>query len=194
MQLAVRLQPYLWRPLTDSAADTDFVLTLRNSAAAQQAFFTPRISREEHVRFVAAPERHEEINWIIEKSCGERVGMSGIYRVDPRNQRAETGRVIVLIPELYPLNLFVSAYVVFDHLGLNKLIGDALSSNTVVNGALERLGAVREAVLREHMLKDGVLQDVFLYGMLARDWQKHKPCLIAEVGEPQILRHFQDEL
>jgi len=193
MQVAVTIQQYLWRPLTDSEADTEFVLAIRNSVPAQRAFFTPRISREEHLRFLNVSEREQEINWIIEKPGGERVGMSGIYRVDRKNRKAETGRVVGLLPELYPLNLFVSCYVGFEHLGLNKLVGDALTSNVVINGALERLGAVREGILREHILRDGVPQDVFLYGMLARDWQKHKPGLVEQLGEPQILRHFQNE-
>jgi RimJ/RimL family protein N-acetyltransferase len=189
MQVAVRMLEYLWRPLTDSEEDTAFVLALRNKTESQEAFFTSRITREEHLRFLRAPEREEEINWIIEKG-GQRLGASGIYRIDRKNRRAEAGRVVVTLPELYILNIVVSSFVVFDHLGLNKLVGDALASNSAVNQALERLGAVREGILREHIIKDGVPRDVYLYGTLAPGWQRVKPVMIAQVGEPKIVQHL----
>src|SRR6516162_1565702 len=112
MKVAVRLMGFVWRPLTDSEEDTEYVLRMRNAPIAQEAVFTPHITREEHLRFVRAPERDEEINWIIEKG-GERVGASGIYRVDRKNRRAEAGRVVVAESALYLFNLYVSCYVVF---------------------------------------------------------------------------------
>jgi RimJ/RimL family protein N-acetyltransferase len=192
MQVTVQVRDYLWRPLTDSEDDTEFVLLLRNKSEAQEAFFTSRLSREEHLRFVHAPQRREEINWIIEKA-GQRVGASGIYHIDWKNRRAEAGRVVVTIPELYILNLWVSSWVVFEHLALNKLLGDALASNNVVNQSLERLGAVREGVLREHIIKDGMPRDVYLYGTLASAWQKVKPVMVNQMGQPQITKHLGDD-
>jgi RimJ/RimL family protein N-acetyltransferase len=70
------------------------------------------------------------------------------------------------------------------------LVGDALASNSAVNQALERLGAVREGILREHIIKDGVPRDVYLYGTLARGWQRVKPVMIAQIGEPKIVQHL----
>lgn len=193
MKVAVTLYRYLWRPLSESDEDTDFVLEMRNATAAQQVFFTPRISREEHLRFLKAPEREQEINWIIETHEGERVGASGIYHIDQANRRAESGRVVMKHPELYVLNLFVSSYVVFEHLGLNKLVGDALASNAAVTSALARAGGTREGLLREHVFRNGAPQDVHLYGLLAKTWRETKASAIEQLGEPRMVQHFQEE-
>lgn len=190
MQVAVAMAGFLWRPLTDAEEDTAFVLRLRNAGPALEALFTSGVSREEHLRFVRAPEREEEINWIIEKG-GEPLGASGIYRLDRKNRRAEVGRVVALLPQLYPLNLIVSCFVAFDHLGLNKLAGDTLAGNLVVARALERIGVVREGVLREHVFKDNEFRDVLLFGILARNWRDMKPALFANLGEPQIITHVE---
>jgi RimJ/RimL family protein N-acetyltransferase len=193
MKVAVRLLGYLWRPLTDAEEDTAFVLRMRNAPNAQGAFFTAHLTREEHLRFVRAPEREEEINWVIEKN-GERVGASGIYRLDRKNRRAEAGRVVVAEAPLYAFNLYVSSYVVFEHLGLNKLVGDALASNSVVNWALQSIGGAKEGLLREHVFSDGTFKDVYLYGTLASDWKRMKPVLIAQFGEPRIIRHYDEDV
>jgi RimJ/RimL family protein N-acetyltransferase len=191
MKVAVRLMGYLWRPLTDSEEDTEFVLKMRNSPSAQEGFFTPHVSREEHMHFLRAPEREEEINWIIEKDS-ERVGASGIYRVDRKNRRAESGRIVAKEAPVFAFNVFVSSYVVFEYLGLNKMVGDALASNSVVNWALQSIGGAKEGLLREHVFKDGVFKDVYLYGTLASDWKRMKSSLIAQFGEPRIIRHYED--
>jgi RimJ/RimL family protein N-acetyltransferase len=190
MQVAVKMSGFLWRPLTDSEEDAAFVLRVRNAAPAQEALFSTGVTREEHLRFVRAPERAEEINWIIDKN-GEPQGASGIYRFDHRNRRAEVGRLVTLLPQLYPLNMLVTCHVAFDHLGLNKLAGDTLASNVVVARALERIGAVREGVLHEHVFKDGEFRDVLLFGIVARSWQEMKPALFAQFGQPQIITHLE---
>jgi RimJ/RimL family protein N-acetyltransferase len=191
MELTVKLGNFLWRPLTASDADTDLVLRLRNAPEAQAVFFTPRITREEHLDFLSQPKREHEYNWIIERE-GLAVGVSGMYRFTPAHRRIDTGRVAVTLPELYHLNLVVSAFVAFDHLGLNKLFGDTLSNNTVVIRALERIGAVREAVLREHVLRDGVAYDMYLFGCLARDFRRLKAENCLQFGEPRIVEHAND--
>lgn len=194
MHVTVGLNDYLWRPLTDSDEDTDFVLSLRNSPAAQAALYTGRATVEEHRRFLEdSRQRDDEINWIIEWR-GTRVGTSGLFHIDRRNRRAEGGRVLVATPDLYDRNLLVMSYVVFEHLGLDKLVGDALTTSVHIIRALERLGAVREAVLREHVIKDGLPRDVGVYGLLRRDWQRIRPGIAGLLGEPHLVRHAVEEM
>jgi UDP-4-amino-4,6-dideoxy-N-acetyl-beta-L-altrosamine N-acetyltransferase len=188
MDIAVRLGDYLWRPLTDSEADTRFVLEMRNSEAAQAAFFTPRISREDHLRFLKLSAERDEINWIAELS-GTPVGAGGMYRFDKKNRRAEAGRLIAKNPEVHLRTAFICLYVAFEHLGLNKLAADAIAGNLVSNRAGYRMGFVQEGLLREHVWKDGVAYDVVLFGALASEWQKTKAELYAQLGEPQLVKH-----
>lgn len=186
MHLTVALGQHVWRPLTPSDADTDFVLAMRNDPRAQSAFFKGGTTREEHLRFLRLAEERDEVNWIIE-SEGRRVGAAGIWQIDRAHRRAMAGRVMVTRSELYILNLVVSSYVVLDHLGLNKLVGDTLSTNAIVSKALERLGGVTEGTLREHVVKDGAVLDVCLFGLLAREWRQMRPSVFAQFGTPVIV-------
>lgn len=191
MQIAVKLSGYLWRPLTSSEEDTAFVLQVRNSPHARAAFFTTVITREDHLRFLKSAEAHGDINWIIEKD-EERVGTAGIYHLDHKNRRAEGGRIAVTVPEAHFLNSFVTCYVVFEVLKLNKLYGEALATNTVSNKSMERLGLVQEGVLREHVFVEGVARDVCVYGLLASEWKKLGQGLMARFGKPEVAQFSED--
>jgi len=193
MRLTVKLSGYLWRPLTSSEEDTAFVLQVRNSPQARAAFFTTAIIREDHLRFFKLAEDRGDINWIIEHDS-QRVGTAGIYHMDPKNRRAEGGRIAVTIPEAHFLNSFVTCYVVFEVLKFNKLYGEALASNTVSNKSMERLGLVREAVLREHVFVDGIGRDVCVYSMLASEWNKLAPALLARFGQPDVAQDLEGGL
>ena len=193
MQLEATLSGYLWRPLTASEEDTGFILSMRNMPVAREAFFSGRITREDHLRFVQLAEERDEINWIIENN-GERVGASGIYKIDRNNRRAEVGRFVAVDPELHILNYVVAAYVVFEHLGLNKVVGEALAANRVSNRQLERLGIVLEGTFREHVFKDGVAHDLAMYGTLASDWRRMRSAVYAQFGEPRLVRHVHEYL
>ena len=192
MRLWARLSGYLWRPLTAAEDDTEFILRLRNSPQARAAFFTDRVTRDDHLRFLKRAEERDEINWIVERG-GERVGASGIFNFDWKNRRA-MGRVAVAVPEVHLLNSVVSLYVVFEQLGLNKLYGEALASNTVSNLSLERLGGVKEGVLREHVFVGGEPQDVCCYSLLASEWRRLKPAILARFGTPEVTRHADEDV
>ena len=191
MEVTVRLAEYLWRPLTASSDDTDFVVSQRQSQLAHEAFFSGRITREDHQRFLKLAAQRDEINWIIERR-GERVGASGIFHLDRQNRRAEGGRIVMTLPELYLMNMLVTHYVAFEFLGLNKVCGETMATNTAVNRALERAGVTQEGVLREHAFKDGTAVDVYVWGVLARDWPLLKRRFAPQFGEPSILLHGVD--
>jgi UDP-4-amino-4,6-dideoxy-N-acetyl-beta-L-altrosamine N-acetyltransferase len=192
IRISVQLSGYLWRPLTASEDDTDFVLRVRNTPQARAAFFEPVVTREDHLRFLRRAEERDEINWIVERG-GERVGATGIYNIDRKHRRA-MARVAVTAPEVHLLNSVVSMHVVFEVLGLNKLHGEALVSNAVSNMSLERLGTVKEGVLREHVFVNGEPRDVYCYGLLASDWRRLKAGIVARFGEPKVSHCDADDV
>lgn len=61
----------------------------------------------------------------------------------------------------------------FDTLGLRRVEADIDPRNTSSCGLAERMGFVREGVLRERWLVADALQDSAMYGLLARDWRAH---------------------
>jgi ribosomal-protein-alanine N-acetyltransferase len=59
----------------------------------------------------------------------------------------------------------------FEVLGINRLEARAAVANGRGNGALLKLGAVQECVLRKSFVRDGVASDQALYAMLQDDWR-----------------------
>lgn len=58
----------------------------------------------------------------------------------------------------------------FQELNLHRVVLTVFSYNERAIALYERLGFVREGVYREHLERDGVRYDMFLYGLLRREW------------------------
>jgi RimJ/RimL family protein N-acetyltransferase len=59
----------------------------------------------------------------------------------------------------------------FDTLGVHRLEARAALKNGRGNGALQKLGAVQEAILRKSFLRNGQYFDQALYAILDSDWR-----------------------
>jgi ribosomal-protein-alanine N-acetyltransferase len=66
--------------------------------------------------------------------------------------------------------------------GVHRLEARAVVANGRANGALRKLGAVREGLLRRSFQRDGAYYDQLLWAILAEDWQ-------AQRREPRALLH-----
>jgi [ribosomal protein S5]-alanine N-acetyltransferase len=62
----------------------------------------------------------------------------------------------------------------FKHSGVNRLEARAVVQNGRGNGALRKLGAVQEGVLRGSLLKNGQHLDQIMWSIIARDWLQAK--------------------
>jgi ribosomal-protein-alanine N-acetyltransferase len=63
---------------------------------------------------------------------------------------------------------------VFTHLGVRRLEARAATDNGRGNGALAKLGAVREGLLRRSFMKDGKYQDQALWAIVREDWMQRQ--------------------
>lgn len=59
----------------------------------------------------------------------------------------------------------------FDELNLHRISAYIYSFNRPSWRGLEQSGAVREMTLKEHVARDGVLHDVYAYGLLRREFE-----------------------
>ena len=59
----------------------------------------------------------------------------------------------------------------FDELNLHRISAYIYSFNSPSWRLIERCGAVRELTLKEHVVRDGALCDMYCYGLLRRDFQ-----------------------
>jgi RimJ/RimL family protein N-acetyltransferase len=62
----------------------------------------------------------------------------------------------------------------FDTIGVHRLEARAAVLNGRGNGALQKVGAVQEGVLRKSFLKDGQYLDQVLYAMIDVDWRRSR--------------------
>ena len=62
----------------------------------------------------------------------------------------------------------------FDTIGVHRLEARAAVLNGRGNGALQKIGAVQECVLRKSFLKDGQYFDQVLYAMVDVDWRRSR--------------------
>jgi len=62
----------------------------------------------------------------------------------------------------------------FETVGINRLEARAMVANGRGNAALRKVGAQREALLRQAMAKDGHLHDQYLWTIVETDWRQSK--------------------
>jgi RimJ/RimL family protein N-acetyltransferase len=70
----------------------------------------------------------------------------------------------------------------FETVGIHRLEARAAVANGRGNGALRKLGAVQEGLLRRSFLRSGVYHDQVLWGILAEDWRLQRD------SEPTVSR------
>jgi RimJ/RimL family protein N-acetyltransferase len=77
----------------------------------------------------------------------------------------------------------------FGTLGAVRVVWHTDIRNTRSQAAIERLGAVREGVLRKHRLRsDGTWRDTVQYAMVNDDWPAAKAALSARLAAGQAVR------
>jgi UDP-4-amino-4,6-dideoxy-N-acetyl-beta-L-altrosamine N-acetyltransferase len=157
-------------------ADSARLLAWRNSPqVAAYMYADHQITQAEHDRwFAGALTAEDRRYWIIEAD-GTPTGLANLAKIDPAARRCEWA---YYLGEAATRGKGVGAQVehmviryVFETLALNKLWCEVLAENRAVIRLHERFGFVREALLRDHVVKGGRFQDVVGLGLLKRDWE-----------------------
>ncbi|WP_374674474.1 GNAT family N-acetyltransferase [Ideonella sp.] len=115
------------------------------------------------------------------EAAGRLVGTVSLFRIDASNRRAEIGYALArsqqgsgLMHEALQA-LVATAFdhtpgAPFDDLALHRLEADADPRNAASCRTLQRLGFLREGLLRERWQVGGELSDSAWYGLLRPDW------------------------
>jgi RimJ/RimL family protein N-acetyltransferase len=112
---------------------------------------------------------------IVARQSGRAVGMTSYLDIRPRDRGLEVGftwlskatQRSLVNPECKYL-LFRHA---FDEQGAVRVQLKTDLRNLQSQRAIEKLGAVREGVLRQHMVRpDGYIRDTVMYSVIAADW------------------------
>lgn len=105
------------------------------------------------------------------------VGLFQVRQLDGRFETAEWG--FALGSAFWGTGLFAQGArlvidFAFEVLGVHRLEARAVVANGRGNGALRKMGAVQEGVLRQAFLRGGVRHDQALWALLAEDWYRSK--------------------
>ena len=116
---------------------------------------------------------------VVPEGSDTAVGIFQIRQLDPGFDTAEWG--FALGREFWGSGIFAAAApaivdFAIETIGVRRLEARASTQNLRGNAALQKVGAVREAVLRKSFLKDGIYHDQVLWGITAEEWRfRHMP-------------------
>ncbi len=203
-------QPDLDRATTATSSDwrqrlpvlTGTVVTLRELQLEDAAPLLALLSTEEVSRFISPPPTTVEgferfIAWthrqrdagqyacfaVVPQGMTTAVGIFQVRQLEPGFATAEWGFAIGSAfwgTGIYAEGARLVLGFTFDTLAVRRLEARAAVANGRGNGALRKIGAVQEGVLRRSFLKNGQHLDQVLWSMLAEDWQP-KTAVIQEV-------------
>lgn len=128
-----------------------------------------------YVCFAIVPDGHEDA-----------VGLIQVRQLEPSFEIAEWG--FALGSQFWGTGIFPEAArlvvdFVFDTIGTHRLEARAAVANGRGNGALKKLGAVQEGILRKSLFRHGLYLDQILWTILDEDWQ------LARIGSSQSRVH-----
>lgn len=175
---------------------TGELVTLRELRSSDAPSLFAALSTEQVSRFISPPPATVEgfgrfINWAIrQRQCGQYVCFAvvpndsdtaiGIFQVrslDPAFGTAEWG--FALASEFWGSGTFMDGAKLivdfaFEVLGVHRLEARAALKNGRGNGALRKLGAVQEGVLRRSFVRNGEWLDQALWTILEDEWLQAK--------------------
>lgn len=137
----------------------------------------------------AIEEREKGISYmfaIIEKASGKLVGCTSFLDISLSHQRLEIGSTWYH-PSVWRTAIntnckFLLLQHCFESVQLNRVQIKTGHENVRSQQAIERIGAHKEGVLRNHMIKkDGTIRHTVMYSIVKEDWQQVKARFIDQL-------------
>jgi RimJ/RimL family protein N-acetyltransferase len=167
-------------------------VTLRELRLADAPALLAMLTTDEVARFISPPPTTVEgferfIAWthsrraageyvcfaVVPAGSDTAVGIFQIRQLDPSFTTAEWG--FALGSAYWGTGVFMDAAdltlrFAFDSIGVHRMEARAAVKNGRGNGALAKIGAVREGILRKSFLRNGEYLDQALWSILREDW------------------------
>jgi RimJ/RimL family protein N-acetyltransferase len=181
-----------WRQMLPVLSGSKVVL--RELRASDAASLLKMLTTEEVTRFISPPPTtvegfQEFIAWthrkrsegryacfaVVPEGMDTAIGIFQLRALDPEFGTAEWGFALGMPfwgTGLFNQGAALTLAFAFDRLGVHRLEARAVPGNGRGTGALRKMGAVPESVLRQSFLKDGRYHDQILWSLLAADWHQ----------------------
>jgi RimJ/RimL family protein N-acetyltransferase len=137
-----------------------------------------------------ANQRGIELNFaIVDEASRSAVGTTSFYRVVPEHKRLELGKTWLGArfrrTHVNTVAKFLMLTHAFETISANRVELNTDSRNIQSQRAIERLGEVRDGVLRSHtIMRDGFVRDTVNYSFTMEDWPATKDSLRRLLDEP----------
>jgi RimJ/RimL family protein N-acetyltransferase len=167
----------LVRPL--SLEDADAVYAMRSDAVVQRygshpAWTDRQLAVDYIERDIVAMAAGTHAQFAIERRDDRLVvGTCTLYALDAQCRRADLGYALRVSEWGHGYAHEAVAALLhwgFDHLDLNRVVGDVDPRNAASARLMERLGFTREGHLREQWIVGGEVCDSWIYGLLRSEW------------------------
>ena len=139
---------------------------------------SPRQIREQIVAMLGRSAGHSMPGGIYLMIDSKQDGPLGLLSLQQLSWRNRSCSIDIYIGKKERRNRLTTAIAVyraleycFDELNLHRVCAVIYAFNTASWRIFERAGAVRELTLREHVLRDGQLHDMYAYGLLRADFE-----------------------
>jgi RimJ/RimL family protein N-acetyltransferase len=183
-----------WKASLPVLAGSTF--TLRELRQEDAASLLAMLSTEEVARFISPPPTTVEgferfIAWthrerlagnyacfaIVPEGMTAAIGIFQVRSLEPGFRTAEWG--FAMGSQFWGSGIFAEGArlvldFAFEVIGATRLEARAAVANGRGNGALRKIGAVQEGVLRRSFLRHGKYHDQVLWGILAEDWRMQR--------------------
>ena len=163
-------------------ADAPSLLAMLTTEEVARFISPPPTTVDGFERFIAWTHRERDAGRyicfaVVPVGLETAVGIFQIRQLEPGFDTAEWGFAIG--SPFWGTGLFADAArltvdFAFDAVGVHRLEARAATANGRGNGALAKIGAVREAVLRRSFLRRGEYLDQVLWSILRDDWRSGK--------------------
>jgi RimJ/RimL family protein N-acetyltransferase len=191
-----------WRTALPALAGSNFILRELQLEDAPALF--SMLTTEEVTRFISPPpttidgferfitwtmaqrERGQHVCFgIVPAGMTTAIGLFQLRSLDPRFGSCEWG--FAMGAHFWGTGLFAEAAravvdFAVDVLGVERLEARASVANGRGNGALRKIGAVQEGVLRRSFLRHGHYHDQVMWSILAEDWRLQRISLEAGIN------------
>jgi [ribosomal protein S5]-alanine N-acetyltransferase len=191
-----------WKTALPVMAGTTF--TLRELRAEDASSLLAMLTTEEVSRFISPPPTTVEgfqrfIAWthrersagnyacfaIVPQGMETAIGIFQVRSLDPNFNTAEWG--FAMGSQYWGSGIFAEGArlmldFAFDVIGAQRLEARAAVANGRGNGALRKIGAVQEGLLRRSFLRNGQHHDQVLWGILADDWRLQRVAQLPAVA------------
>ena len=133
------------------------------SISKSQQWFTTTVTDSSKIHFV-----------IVDNQTNELIGMVGLLGISNKDRHAEVYLTIGekeyrgkgLSTEILKILITYS----FQNLGLERLYAHNFIYNIASQKMFEKVGFIKEGVMRKHSFKNGRLEDINVYGLLKEEW------------------------